>query len=115
MKRLLAIAASLMLALLVGCTTMGVASPDTFKKRQLAGYTTVEGVANTANQLRAAGKLSETDRHNVVTTARTAVAGLDVAGQVHKTDPAGGEKKLAATIAVLTALQTYLASQGADK
>lgn len=104
--------AALAVAFLMGCSTLGVQSPTDFNGRLAAGYKTVEGVANTATQLRAAGKLSDADRENVVATSRTAVAGLDLAGQVHKTNPAAGDQKLTATIAVLTALQTYLATKG---
>jgi hypothetical protein len=113
MKRIFqTILAGLALAIVMGCSTFGVQSPTDFNGRLAAGYKTVEGVANTATQLRVAGKLSDADRDNVVATSRTAIAGLDLAGQVHKTNPAAGDQKLTATIAVLTALQTYLATKG---
>ena len=97
---------------LCACAQLGVPAADTFNKRLLAGYHTVDAVANTASALRAAGKLSDADRDNVVNTGRTAVAGLDVARMLHATNPQAGEDRLTATIAVLTALQTYLATQG---
>lgn len=97
---------------LVSCAGLGVPPADTFNKKLLAAYTTVEGVAKSASDLRAAGKLSDADRDNVVTTGKSALAGLDLAKQVYATDPAAGEDKLTATITVLTALQAYLAAKG---
>jgi type II secretory pathway component PulM len=93
---------------LAACAAFGTPAPQSFNQRLVAGYTTVEAVANTATQLRAAGKLSDADKDNVVSTSRTALAGLDLAAQVHKTNPAAGQDKLTATITVLTALQAYL-------
>lgn len=115
MKRLIALLPGLLFAaILMACSTFGVQAPQTFNQRLMAGYTAVEVVATNATQLRAAGKLSDADRENVVATGRTAVAGLDLAAQVHKTNPAAGQEKLTATIAVLTALQAYLATKGAQ-
>lgn len=113
MKRLLTLASLALVTLLIGCAQLGASAPQTFNQRILASYTTVEAVANSASYLRAVGKLSEADRDNVVSTARTAIAGIDVAAQVGKTDPVAGQAKLTATIAVLTALQSYLATKGA--
>lgn len=112
MKRLLTLASLALVALLIGCAQLGASAPRTFNEKLLAGYTTVEAVANSASHLRAAGKLSDADRDNVVSTARTAIAGIDVAAQIGKTDPVAGQAKLTATIAVLTALQAYLATKG---
>jgi hypothetical protein len=103
----------LSMMLVTACAAIGVPSPDTFNKRALAGYSTVEGIAKTASELRTAGKLSDADRDNVVATSRTAIAGLDLARQVHSANPQAGEDKLSATITVLAALQAYLATKGA--
>lgn len=103
---------SLFLVILVAaCAQLGVPAADTFNKRALAAYTTVEGINKTATSLKAAGKLSDSDRENIISTSRSAVAGIDLARQVHATNPQGGEDKLTAMIAVLTALQTYLATK----
>lgn len=97
--------------ILAACAQLGVPSPDTFNKRALAGYQTVETIATTAGSLRSAGKLSDADRDNVVATSRTAIAALDLARQVHATNPQAGEDKLSATITVLAALSAYLAAK----
>lgn len=97
--------------LFAACAQLGVPAADTFNKRLLAGYQTVESVATTANTLHAAGKLSGADVDNVVATSRTAIAGLNVARQVYQGNPQAGDDKLTATITVLTALQVYLATK----
>ena len=100
-------------ALLGACAQLGMQSPDTFNKRVAAAYVTVQTVADGATAALTAGKLSKSDATNVVTTGRTALQAIDVAAQLHSTNPKAGEDKLAATLAILTALQGYLATQGA--
>lgn len=99
-------------ALLTACASLGVQSPTTFNQKAVAAHATVEGVAKTALGLRQAGKLSDADRDNVVATLKSAESGIDLATLVAKNDPAGGMTKLDASIAVLTALQAYLATKG---
>jgi hypothetical protein len=103
----------LLLALcLVGCAGLGVPPADTFNKKALATLSTVETVAKSAQNLRAAGKLSDADRDNVVSTLETTVSGVKLARQLYTTNPQAGNDKLSATITVLTALQMYLATKG---
>lgn len=97
--------------LLAACTALGVKAPETFNERLAAGYVTVEGIAKQAQQLRAAGKLSDADRANVVATNTQAIAALDLAKQIHATNPQAGTEKLTAAIAVLNGLSTYLATK----
>ena len=103
---------ALLMVLLSACSSMGALPADTFNKKLLAGYSTVEVLAKSAATLRAAGRLSDADRDNVVDTLRNATAGLDLAAQVGNADPAAGMTKLNATLSVLTALQAYLATKG---
>lgn len=98
--------------LMIGCAGLGVSAPQTFNQKAVAAHVTVEGIAKTALSLRQAGKLSDADRDNVVATLRSAEAGIDLATMTAKTNPQAGADKLSATIAVLTALQTYLATKG---
>lgn len=111
MNRLLAPFFLTFALLLAACAQLGVPAADTFNKKALVAYTTVEGVAKTAASLRAAGKLSDSDRENVLTTGRAAVTGIELAKQIYTTNPQAGDDKLTATITVLAALQTYLASK----
>lgn len=100
----------LMVFLLAACAQLGLQPVDTFNKKMVAAYATIQTVADTASSAYQADKLSDQDRANVVTTLRTATASLKAAGSMHDADPAGADTKLAATLAILTALQTYLAS-----
>lgn len=112
-----------MAAISTGCAQLGL-QPDTFNKKMAAGYATVAAVSDSARIAYASGKLSEKDRTNVVSTARAGVEGLDLAQSIYaSTCPAGSpptceapaaNAKLTATLAILTALQAYLAThQGA--
>lgn len=103
---------SLMIGI-AGCAQLGVQAPKTFNQKAVAAHATVEGIAKTALSLRQADKLSDADRTNIVATLRSAEQGIELATIVSKTDPAGGLTKLDASIAVLTALQAYLATKGA--
>jgi hypothetical protein len=96
---------------LVACAALGVPTADTFNKKLLGGYATVTTVAKTAGVLRTAGKLSDSDLENVVSTNRQAIAGLDIAAATAKTDLGAAQTKLTATLTILTALESYLASQ----
>lgn len=109
-------------ALLSACAQVGIV-PDTFNKKLAIGYATVQTVAESAAFAYAAGKLSDADKNNVVTTSKAAITGLDLAQTIYagvcpKTAPQpcaapAADAKLQATLAILTALQAYLATQGA--
>ena len=100
----------LLLAFIAACAT--ATTPDTFNKKVAAAYITVETVADTANAALKAGKISKDDAANVVATSRAALQAIDVAKIVYTSNAQAGEDKLAAALAVLTALQAYLATQG---
>lgn len=109
------------------CTTLSLPTVDTFNKRALVGYAAVNYVATTAQGLRAAGKLSDADRANVVTANAAGISALDLAVSMHAlacpppaaasappvacTD-AGSDAKLTAAVAIVQALQAYLVAQG---
>ena len=112
MKRLNLYLALVLAFVLAACTSLGVQAPATFNQKVLAAHSTVTAIANSATSLRAAGKLCDADRYIVVSTLRSAEAGIDLAVLTYKTNPQAGGDKLTATITVLTALQTYLASKG---
>jgi hypothetical protein len=101
---------ALLLAFISACASN--AAPDTFNKRIAAAYVTVNAVADSATAALTAGKITKADATNVVTTTRAALQAIDVANAIHANNPQAGEDKLAATLAVLTALQAYLATQG---
>lgn len=101
------------LSILGACAQLGVQAPATFNQKAVAAHQTVEGVAKLSLTLYQAGKLSEADRTNIVATLRSAEQGIDLATLASKTNAQAGMTKLDASIAVLTALQTYLATKGA--
>lgn len=113
MKRVQLFVAALALVIITGCAALGMQPADTFNKKTLAAVTLVQTVADGAAAGLAAGKLSKSDAQNVVNTSKAALSAIDVAESLHATDPKAGEDKLAATLAILTALQSYLALQGA--
>lgn len=94
----------LLLVLLVACAI----KPETFNERLAAGYTTVTGVRNATASLLAANKISAPDAANVQQQADNARTGLDLARQIHATNPSAGDAKLDAAVTALTALEAYL-------
>jgi hypothetical protein len=113
MKTLRSLITAVALVALTACAQLGMQPADTFNKRVAAAYTTVQTVADAAAAGVKAGKISPADQANVVATARQSVAAITVAENIHSSNPQAGEDKLAATLAILTALQQYLATQGA--
>lgn len=101
----------LVVVLLFGCAALGLPTPTTFNERLAAGYKTVSAVRTEAIALTGSGYLSFADASNVQMQADTARAGLDLASQTYVKDPTGASTKLTTTIAILTALQTYVASR----
>jgi hypothetical protein len=102
----------LLFVLLTACATIGVEAPKTFNEKLGAGYATVTAVRDTTGTLLTANKLSADDAQNVQAQADNARTGLDLARQIHATNPSGGDAKLDAVVTGLTALQAYLNSRG---
>jgi hypothetical protein len=98
----------LLCVLLAACPSM---MPQTFNQRVLFAYSTVDAVVQSTTTLARAGKISKPDAQNVHSQATNLKAGIELAEQVHATDPSGGEDKLSVTITALTALQSYLAAR----
>lgn len=109
-KPLYAAFAAYLLVILTACTTIGVPAPQTFNERLAAAYSTVTAARDTTATLLTSGRLSAADAQNVQQQLDNARTGLDLARQVHATDPAGGDAKLDAIVVGLTALQAYLQS-----
>lgn len=123
MKYLLTMAVAFMLT---ACASLGVPPADTFNKRAAAAYTSIDTVAAGAAAALQAGQLSKSDAENVSATAKTGLAALKVATDLQLAacppGPDGkqvvgcsaplAEQKLSATLAILTALQGYLATKG---
>lgn len=99
-----------LLLVLSACTTLGIEAPKTFNERLAAGYTTVTGVRNVTADLLTAGSITADDAGNVQAQADNARTGLDLAREIHATNPPAGDAKLDAVVTGLSALQAYLQS-----
>ena len=60
-----------------------------------------------------ADKISAADAENLRTQLNAARAGIDVAQSLYKTDPSGGDARLAISRAAIDAVRAYLIKQGA--
>ena len=123
MRLFRALVATLVTAVIGACTAVGMAPADTFNKKVASAYALVNTVADSATAAYTAGKLSDADRTNVISTSSAAIAAIGVARRVRAEEcpptapatctSAKADDKLTATLTVLTALQSYLATQGA--
>lgn len=102
----------LVLVLMCACQALGIATPQTFNERLAAGYVTVTGIRESTGTLLVAGKISAGDAQNVQGQADNARTGLDLARQIHATNPPAGDAKLDAVVTGLAALQAYLTQKG---
>jgi hypothetical protein len=97
---------------LTGCKTIGIHAPESFNERMVAGYATVQAIADSTALLLDAGEITADDARNIHTQATTAKEGLDIARQIHDSgDITSAEGRLQAIITGLTAVQTYLRSK----
>jgi hypothetical protein len=99
---------AVLLVMLSACTALGVATPRTFNEKLAASYSTVTSARDATATLLTSGKLSGADASNIEQQLDNARTGLDLARQVHATNPSAGDAKLDAVVTVLTALQAYL-------
>lgn len=100
-----------LLITLTACQSLGVATPRTFNERLAAAYSTVTAARNTTATLLTAGKLSPSDAQNAQSQLDTARTGLDLARQVHASDPAAAQTRLDGIVVGLATLQAYLQSR----
>ncbi len=104
--------AFLLLAFLVGCASLGLPTPETFKERLAAGYVTVTEVRNTTTALLQSGKINAEDAQNIQNQCDNLRAGLDISRSISGTDLTAANNRLTAVITALTALQAYTATRG---
>lgn len=100
-----------MLILVSACATLNVPAPQTFNQKALAAYNSVDAVVQSTTTLLASGKISAADAQQVHDQAVNLKTGIELAEQIHATNPTAGDDKLAATIMALTALQGYLTAR----
>lgn len=95
---------------MAGCAQL---TKGSFNAKALAAQSSVTQLQITAKTLLDAKKISSADAENVNRTADVATSGIAVARQYAAADPKAGDTKLTAVIAILTAAQAALATQGA--
>lgn len=105
--------AAIAVAVLTACAAIGAPPPQTFNERVAAAQISVTALRSTALQLLEAGKITAADARNVQAAANAGNAAIDLAVQIDKTDPATAGAKLTSAMAVIAAVQTYLATKGA--
>ena len=103
----------LAIACLTACQSLGVPPADTFNKKLAAGYATVQTVADSTRSLFAAGKIAPADAQRVQKANTEALAGLDAASALARTDMTQADTRLTVAITVLSGLQAFLATHGA--
>jgi len=101
----------LAMLLIVGCETLGIAKPETFKEKLAVGYTTNTAIRQAATKLLEAKKITADEGAQVLAQTDNARVGLDIARSLEKANPTAADAKLTSIRTALTALQTYLASR----
>lgn len=115
-RYLLGLVAALAVGLIVGCSALGSATPDTFNQKLAVSVASVSEVRNTATTLLQAGKISVADAQNIQAQADVAREGLNVARGMSGVDLTNASSRLEVANAALRALQAYLITkQGASK
>lgn len=104
---------ALALVCLTACQSLGVPPADTFQKRLAAGYATVQTVADSTRSLLTAGKVTPSEAQRVQKANTEALAGLDAAATLARTDLTQADTRLTVAITVLSGLQAFLATHGA--
>lgn len=100
------------LLLIAACAQLGLPAPETMREKVAAAQGASTQLRATATQLLNAKKISSADATNVLKTTDAAAEGIALAMQLSASDPAAADTRLKATVAILTALQTYLATKG---
>lgn len=106
---------SLIFILLSACSALGVDPPKTFNEKAAAAQISVTAARSSALQLLEAGKITAADARNVQAVADAGNAAIDLARQLEKSDPNAAGAKLTYAVAIVSAVQTYLATKGGGK
>lgn len=96
------------LALLGGCASLGVATPQTFNEKVAAALTTVTSTRTLSTTLLDASKITTQDAQNVQEQANNFRAAIDVARQIHDKTPDAADQRLQAALVGLDSLIKYL-------
>lgn len=107
--------AALLIAAIGACAAIGADAPQSLHEKAAAAQITVTAARSTALRLLEAGKISAADAKNVQAAADAGNTAIDMALALGKSDPAAASAKLASAVAIVQAVQTYLATKGATQ
>lgn len=108
MRKVQLLIAPLLALLLVGCSLLGVPTPQTFNQRAAAATATVNTASQTTLTLLQARKISPDESDTYIDRTADAQEAIDVARAIYSTDPSGAEDRLALTINALNLLVAEL-------
>ena len=103
------------LMILSACATLGLPTANSFSEKVAVSYATVEGVTRSTTDLLNAKAISVGDAENVLAQAKNAIAGIDLAKSMSKTDMTAADAKLNAVRTILVALQAYITTKEPTK
>jgi hypothetical protein len=107
--------ATLSLAILTACSSLGMLEPQSPAERIAATVVSVTAIRQSTQTLLVAKKITPDDAEHVQRQADQVVAGAQIARSMLGVDPAAADAKLQQTRAVLLALQSYLAAREGAK
>ena len=105
---------SLLLPCLMACSSSGglVTAPTTPEQKVATAYVTLDQLTIAATQAVKAKKLSSADGQHVLDSVKLSQQGVDIARDLAKVDPKAADAKITAELAIIKALEDYLASKG---
>lgn len=102
---------AVLLFFVAACAQLGLQTPQTPEQKVAAGYATADGINRSATALLNAKRISSADAQHVLEATRSARTGLDLARPMMKIDPKGADAKIQTQLAILNALNAYLAGR----
>ena len=96
---------------LVGCKTLGLATPSSFDEQLANAYGVHTAVVTATANAITTGLISSTEGTQVQTQALSARAMLDTAKSIETSNPTGASNDMTLAVTALTALKSYLNSQ----
>jgi len=96
--------------LLTGCSSLGLATPQTFNQKLAVGYGAATAILTTTDTLLNQGKISSKVAQNIASQDQNLKAALDISAQVEVTNATDGGNQLTAALTALNALSSYLAT-----
>jgi hypothetical protein len=100
------------LCVLVGCKTLGLATPQTLDQKLAYGYAGVTTALNTIATATTAGQLTSVQATNANGLALQVKLVLDAARSLETSNATAAQNDLTLALSSLTAVQTYLTNAG---